>query len=82
MNPLDEIARLADVPLPIEALLDRKTMTMRELLSLDVGGVLRLDRSAGENIDVYVSDALLAYGEVVVIESTLGVRITAFAQET
>lgn len=82
MDPLDEVARLADVPFPIETFLDRKTMTMREVLALDVGSVLRLDRSAGENIDVYVSDALLAYGEVVVIESALGVRITGFAQES
>jgi flagellar motor switch protein FliN/FliY len=81
MNPLDETARLADVPVPIEMILDRRTMTLAEILELEVGSLLRLTRSAGENIDVYVGDVLLGYGEVVVIESALGVRITDFAHE-
>ncbi len=81
MNPLDETARLADVPVAIEMILDRRTMTLAEILELEVGSLLRLTRSAGENIDVYVGDVLLGYGEVVVIESALGVRITDFAHE-
>ncbi len=82
MNAMDEIGPLADITVEIEMVLDRKTMTVRELLELEVGSLVRLSRSAGENIDLYVNDVLLAYGEVVVIENTLGARITDFARES
>ncbi|MCS7315911.1 MAG: FliM/FliN family flagellar motor switch protein [Bryobacterales bacterium] len=81
MAPLEEIAFFADVPVELELVLDRMTMTVREILELEEGSLLRLTRSAGDNIDVYASDALLAYGEVVVIESAIGVRLTDFPHE-
>lgn len=81
MNALEEIALFADIPIAVEMVLDRKTMTLRELLELEPGSLLRLSRSAGENIDLYAADVLLAFGEVVVIENTLGARITDFAHE-
>lgn len=82
MQALDEILLYADIPVEIEMVLDRKTMTMGQLLELEPGSVMRLSRSAGENIDLYLADVLLAYGEVVVIENTLGARITDFAPES
>lgn len=81
MAPLEEIAFFADVPLEVELVLDRMTMTVREILELEEGSLLRLSRSAGENIDVWAADALLAFGEVVVIESAIGVRLTDFPHE-
>lgn len=81
MTPLEEIAHFADVPVTVEAHLDRKTMTVRELLGLEVGGVVWLTRSAGENLDLYVGGTLLGYGEIVIIENSMGVRITDFNEE-
>jgi flagellar motor switch protein FliN/FliY len=81
MSPLEEIAFYADVPMPVELVLDRMQMTVAQLLELEEGSLVRLTRSAGENIDVYVGEALLAYGEVVVIESAIGVRLTDFPHE-
>jgi flagellar motor switch protein FliN/FliY len=81
MTPLEEIAFYADVPMPVELVLDRMEMTVAQLLELEEGSLVRLTRSAGENIDVYVGEALLAYGEVVVIESAIGVRLTDFPHE-
>jgi len=81
MTPLEEIAFYADVPMPVELVLDRMNMTVGELFELEEGSLVRLTRSAGENIDVYVGEALLAYGEVVVIESAIGVRLTDFPHE-
>jgi flagellar motor switch protein FliN/FliY len=69
------------VPIEIEAQLDRKTMTLRDVLGLDTGAVLTLGRSAGENIDLLVGGALVAFGEIVVFEEVMGVRITAFKTE-
>lgn len=82
MSALDEAAVFADVPVDVELLLDRMPMKVREILQLEEGSVLKLTRSAGENIDVYVGGVLLAYGEVVVIENAVGVRLTDFASES
>jgi len=81
MTPLEEVAHCGNVPMDVIAELDRKTMSIREILSLDKGSVIKMTRSAGENIDIFVSDALVAFGEIVIIESTIGVRITDFNVE-
>jgi flagellar motor switch protein FliN/FliY len=72
---------LADVPLRLEIELDRKTMTVGEILSLEEGGVLRLGRSAGENVSLRVSGAPVASGEIVILEDNMGVRITDFHEK-
>ena len=46
---------------------------MRELLQLESGGVLRLSRSAGENIDILVGNRVIGFGEIVIIEDALGI---------
>ncbi len=81
LTPTQEISFLADVPLRIEAELDRKVMTLAQLLDLDVGSVVRMTRSAGENIDILVGGALVGFGEIVIIEETVGVRMTDFNSE-
>lgn len=82
MTPQEEIAPLAEVPVEVEVELDRRIMTTREVLQLAEGMVLSTSRSAGENIDIYVGGVLCGSGEIVVIENTLGVRITDFRDET
>lgn len=81
LTPTQEISFLSDVPLRIEAELDRKVMTLAQLLDLDVGSVVRMTRSAGENIDILVGGALVGFGEIVIIEETVGVRMTDFNSE-
>jgi flagellar motor switch protein FliN/FliY len=76
VEPAAEYAHLADVPLRIEAVLDRLTMDMRAVGNLQLGSVISLMRPAGDNVDLYVGGIKLASGEIVVIENTLGVRIT------
>ena len=78
MSPLEEVAPLGDVPVVIEVELDRRQMTTRQVLLLEEGSVIGTDRSAGENIDIYIGGVLCGSGEIVVIENTLGVRITDF----
>jgi flagellar motor switch protein FliN/FliY len=68
------------MPLEMEGRLDRRAITMRELLALVPGSLIRLDKSAGENIDVLAGGALLGYGEVVVVENAIGIRITDFRE--
>jgi len=77
----EKIAHMADVPVDVEVELDRKVMTLSEVLDLNVGSVIRMSRSAGENIDILVGGALIGFGEIVIIEDTVGVRITDFCSE-
>lgn len=81
MTPQEEIAPLGDIPIEIEVELDRRVMTTREVLQLEEGSVISTMRSAGENIDIYIGGVLCGSGEIVVVESTLGVRITDFRDD-
>jgi flagellar motor switch protein FliN/FliY len=78
---VNQLTQFNDIILPIEVVLDQITVTVGELLALGAGSVVKLRRSAGENIDIMVSDALVGYGEIVVIEDMMGVRITDFRAE-
>lgn len=69
---------LEDLPLDVSVELDRKVMTVREILEIDQGSVIKMNRSAGENIDILVGGALMGFGEIVIIEDMMGVRITDF----
>jgi flagellar motor switch protein FliN len=81
MNPQEEIAPLGEIPVEIELELDRRIMTTREVLRLEEGSIIATSRSAGENIDIYIGGVLSASGEIVLIENTLGVRITDFRDD-
>ena len=78
MSLREQIANFADVPLQIEVELDRKIMRVRDILNLSEGKVLTMNRSAGENIDMLVGGSLVAFGEIVILEDVMGVRITDF----
>jgi flagellar motor switch protein FliN/FliY len=78
MTALQEIAALADIPIEVEIELARKTISLRDILGLNPGSVIKLPRSAGENIDILAGGVLLGSGEIVIIEDTVGVRITDF----
>lgn len=53
-------------------------MKLSEILSLEPGSVIEMHRPAGENLDILVGSKVAAYGEIVIIEHTMGVRITDF----
>ena len=78
MQETTRVRRLDSLPIEIEGILDQRTVAMRELVALRPGSLLRLDRSAGEYVDVIAGGAKLGYGEVVVIENVLGIRVTVF----
>lgn len=81
MPPLQEIADLADVPVEVEVELGRKVMTIAQILELGEHSVIRIARSAGDNIDILVGGTLIGCGEIVIIEDAVGVRITDFGLE-
>jgi flagellar motor switch protein FliN/FliY len=81
MTPAQEVARIAEVTLELEVELDRVPMKIGALLDLDVDSIIEMPRSAGENLDIYVGGKLIAFGELVIIENTMGIRITDFKCE-
>jgi flagellar motor switch protein FliN/FliY len=81
MTPLEEVAHIANVTVEVEVQLDQRLMKLSEILSLEEGSIIAMGRSAGENIDIFVGDRLVAFGEIVIIESIMGVRITDFNTE-
>jgi flagellar motor switch protein FliN/FliY len=78
MKTIEEIGHFGDLPLDVLVELDRKILKLREILALEKGNVIKMNRSAGENLDIIVGGAILAFGEIVIIESSMGVRITDF----
>lgn len=82
MTSLEEISLLADVSVEIDVVLDRKVLSIAKILDLKLGSILKMNRSAGENIDILVGGALVGYGEIVIIEDAIGVRITDFNEES
>lgn len=70
------ITLLADVDMDVTVELGRANVPVRELLSLQPGMVIELDRQAGSPIDVLVNGRLIARGEVVVLDEQFGLRIT------
>lgn len=71
----NSINMLLDVNVPIGVQLGQTKMTIRELLNLKKGSVVRLNRMAGEPVDVYISKKMLAKGEITVVDDKLSVRI-------
>ncbi|MDP9406841.1 MAG: flagellar motor switch protein FliN [Actinomycetota bacterium] len=72
-----DLRLLADVEVQLAVQLGRVRLPLRELLTLDAGSVVELDRSAESPVDVLVNGTLVARGEVVVIDGEFGVRITS-----
>lgn len=67
---------IMDIPLTLTAELGRSKMLISELLQLGQGSVLELSKLAGEPMDIYVNQRLIARGEVVVVNEKFGVRLT------
>ena len=61
--------------------LDQVVMTVNQVLKLEQGNIIKMNRSAGENINISIGGALVAFGEIVIIETAMGVRITDFDTE-
>ncbi|KRG67947.1 flagellar motor switch protein FliN [Stenotrophomonas terrae] len=67
---------ILDVPVTLSLEVGRARLPIRNLLQLNQGSVVELERGAGESLDVFVNGTLIAHGEVVVINDRFGVRLT------
>lgn len=78
---LEELKPLADIPLEVEGRLECCFMSVEDLLALEDGSLIRSDRAAGDNIEVYVGGQTIGTAEIVVLGNSLGIRITDFREK-
>jgi flagellar motor switch protein FliN/FliY len=65
-----------DVPITLTAILGRTQLPISDVLRLNTGSIVELDRAIGEPIDIFINRQLVARGEVVLIEDQLGITIS------
>jgi flagellar motor switch protein FliN/FliY len=72
-----------DIMVGLSVELGRAQMKVRDIMALSSGTVLQLDKKVDENVDLYVNGKLIGRGEVVVVDESLGIKITeVFKQAT
>jgi flagellar motor switch protein FliN/FliY len=75
-NGAPDLDVILDIPVRISMEVGNTEITIRNLLQLNQGSVIELDRLAGEPLDVLVNGTLIAHGEVVVVNEKFGIRMT------
>jgi flagellar motor switch protein FliN len=65
-----------DIPVTLSMEVGRSRISIRNLLQLNQGSVVELERATGEPLDIYVNGTLIAHGEVVVVNDKFGIRLT------
>ena len=73
---------ILDIPVTISMEVGRSKISIRNLLQLNQGSVVELERLAGESLDVLVNGTLIAHGEVVVVNDKFGIRLTDVISQT
>ena len=74
--------QLDDIPLLLRALLPCRSLSIGELMALDVGAIVRTSRAAGDNVQLCVGDKHIADVEFIVIENSLALRISEFSENS
>ncbi len=72
----DNLDVILEIPVSLSMEVGRTNIAIRNLLQLNQGSVVELDRLAGEPLDVLVNGTLIAHGEVVVVNEKYGIRLT------
>jgi flagellar motor switch protein FliN len=73
---MEEVSHFLDVPLQLNIRLGSRIMKVRDILQLQPESIIELTKSAGENVDILIRDRLVAFGEVLELEGSTGIRIT------
>ena len=73
---------LLDVYLQVSVEVGRTRMTIQDLLQLGQGSVIELSKLAGEPLDVYINNRLVARGEAVIVNEKFGIRVTDIISQT
>lgn len=80
--PTGNLSMILDIPVTVSVELGRTRMAVGDLLRLGQGSVVELTKLAGEPMEIYVNDKLLARGEAVVVNEKFGVKLTDIVSPT
>ncbi len=80
VEPSAQIDRVIDVPLAVTLRFGQRHLTLREVLALNSGSLVELDRQVEEPVDLVLGDRLIARGEVVIVDGNYGLRVTEVVQ--
>ncbi len=72
----NELDPVLDVPITLTAILGRTQLPIGDVLRLNAGSIVELDRAIGEPIDIFINNRLVARGEVVLIDDRLGITMS------
>ncbi|HEY7209234.1 MAG TPA: FliM/FliN family flagellar motor C-terminal domain-containing protein [Bryobacteraceae bacterium] len=72
---LDMFDSISDVEVPVSAELDRRTVSVRELLRWQVDEIITLNRATGENVDLFAGNVLIGNAEILIVEDKLAIRV-------
>ena len=67
---------IRDIPMRVSVETGRSTLTVRDLLRMNVNQIIEMDKMVGEPLEIRINDQLVARGEVVVINDRFGIRLT------
>lgn len=73
---IGELIQYKEVSVPLSIELGRTAVTIRELLDMESGSIIEINKSAGETLEVYANNYMVMKAEVTVIEDSFGLRIT------
>jgi flagellar motor switch protein FliN/FliY len=73
---LNNLELVKDVKLFVKVRIGSKTMLLRDIISMDIGSVVELDRLVSDSLDIIVDEKIVGKGEVVVIDGNFGIQIT------
>ena len=71
-----DLEAVYNIPVKVSAVLGKTSMKVSQLMKLNKGAIIELDKKVGEAIDIYVNNSLVARGEVVVVDEKLGITMT------
>ena len=71
-----DLEAVYDIPVKVSAILGKSKIKVSQLLKINKGTIIELDKKIGEAIDIYVNNNLVARGEVVVVDDKLGITMT------
>jgi flagellar motor switch protein FliN/FliY len=71
-----ELGFLLDIPLQVSVEIGRSRILIKDLLEMQEGSIIELDKLSGEPLDLYVNSRLIARGEAVLVKDKYGIRLT------
>lgn len=75
-SKIRNINLLYDIPVKIKARLGKTMLSVEEILKLDINCIIQLNTNVGDLVEIYANDILIGYGEIVVVNEDIGIKVT------